>query len=537
MNIPDISKLSPAQCREIHIKIHYPEFYKYLNDTYKDIAFKEKLYWYFNDITKMPVCKNCGKPVKFTNSKIGYSQYCCVKCSNSSKEKIEKTQQIFNERYGGDAPICNPNVIAKMKATCKKRYGVENCQQNKYIKEKTKQTLIERYGGQGNSSIILKEKYINTCEKRYGVDNPAKSDVIKDKISKSKRNYIIDTHKYIIGYVDSDNLICKCKCPHAECNKCESKDFEIESSLLANRLYHGIEICTKLLPYNSLSSSYELRLCEFLDNHNIEYKRNVRNIISKEIDIYIPSKKLAIEFNGIYHHSDRCKPNNYHINKFNICKESDIKLILIWEDQYLNHKDICESIILSKLGIYSNKIYARKCKLEKISSNIAREFYTNNHIQGFCSATIHYGLYYGKELVSMMSFGKRNLGKNFNRKWELIRYCSKLNTLVIGGVSKLFKRFLNEYTPDSVISWSSNDISDGNMYKALGFEFENSSVSYWYIDKNMNRYHRSGYSKSNLIKKGLIEANDTRSEKEIMKDLGYYKIYDTGQTKWRYSFK
>ena len=103
-----------------------------------------------------------------------------------------------------------------------------------------------------------------------------------------------------------------------------------------------------------------------------------------------------------------------------------------------------------------------------MSSNIAREFYDKNHIQGFCAATIHYGLYYKNELVSMMSFGKRSLGREFNKDWELIRYCTKINTLVIGGASKLFKNFIKEYNPKEIISWSSNDISNGNMYKLLG---------------------------------------------------------------------
>ena len=488
MIVPDINKLTGAQCREIHFKIHYPEFYEYLYNTYNDLSFKEMLYWYYNDIKEKPVCKNCGGPVKFINSKNGYAHHCCVKCSNSCKEKIEKTKKIFNERYGGNAPICNKNVLAKMKATNIERYGVENCQQNKKIKEKTKQTTVEKYGGQGNGSKILKEKYIETCKNIYGVDNAAKADIVKDKISKSRRKHEINTHKYIVGYIDSDKLICKCRCPHDSCNRCKEKEFEIESSLLANRLYHNIEICTKLLPYNSLTSSYELYLCEFLSRYDIKYQQNVRNIISKELDIYIPSHNIAIEFNGIFHHSVERKPNNYHINKFNECKEKGIQLITIWMDQYLSKIDIVKSIILSKIGIYERKIYARKCQLKEVPSNIARDFYNKNHIQGFCSATIHYGLYYNDELVSMMSFGKRSLGKGFNEKWELIRYCSKLNTLIIGGSSKLFKHFLKEYNPNNVISWSSNDISNGCMYKMLGFKQENTSMSYWYIDKKyLNR--------------------------------------------------
>lgn len=532
MLIPDINTLTPAQCREAHIKIHYTEFYEFLYNKYKDISFNEMLYWYFNDIKEKPVCKNCGGAVKFINSKVGYAQHCCVKCSNSSKEKIAKTQKVFNERYGGNAPICNPDILAKIKATNIERYGVENCQQNVDIKEKTKLTSIERYGGQGNGSNILKKKYISTCENLYGVDNAAKSNIVKEKISNSRRKHEINTHKYIIGYIDSDKLICKCRCPHKECNKCEEKTFEIESTLLANRLSHNIEICTKLLEYNPLTSKYELYLCDFLDRYNIEYQRSVRDVISKELDIYIPSKNIAIEFNGVYWHSDETKPNNYHIKKWKECKEKGIQLISIWEDQYLTKIDIVKSLLLNKLGVCKNKIYARKCILKEVSSKDASQFYKNNHIQGKCSANIHYGLYYNDELVSMMSFGKRSLGKNFNNDWELIRYCSKINTVIVGGTSKLFNKFIKDHNPETIISWSSNDISDGKMYKMLGFKLENESSSYWYVSNNMKRYHRVNFSKQNLIKKGLITEDDKRTEKEITEQLGFKRIFDTGQTKW-----
>ena len=225
-------------------------------------------------------------------------------------------------------------------------------------------------------------------------------------------------------------------------------------------------------------------------------------------------------------------PNNYHINKFKECQEKGIQLISIWEDQYLTKINIIKSIILSKLGIYSEKIYARKCIIDIVDSKIANEFYSSNHLQSKCNASIHYSLKYNGEIIAMMSFGKRSLGKNFNNDWELIRYCSKINTLIVGGVSKLFKHFIKEYKPKTIISWSSNDISNGNMYKKLGFEFENMSSSYWYISNSMKRYHRSNFSKSNLIKKSLIKEDDERSEKEITYDLGFIRIFDTGQTKW-----
>ena len=535
MNIPDINTLKPAQCREVVIKKNYPDFYKFLNDNYpSDITFSEKMYWYYNNISSKPTCPYCGKPVGFINSKMGYGIYCSKECSNKAPEKKQKLKTIFNEKFGGNAPACSKEVRSKMESTMLERFGVKNCQQNKEVSIRTKNTITDRYGGQGNGSKLLKEKYIKTCLNKYGVENGSKSTEAREKLSIAKRKYTIENHDYIVDYIDdNDKLLCKCKCLHEECNKCVEKEFVIDSTVLANRLSHGIEICTKLLPFKPLTSKYELILANILREHNIEFETNCRGIISKELDIYIPSKNIAIEFNGIFHHSDERKPNNYHINKFNECKEKGIQLISIWEDLYITKYNIVKSVILSKLGVYNSKIYGRKCCIEVVDSKTANTFYNNNHIQGACNASIHYALIYDNDIVAMMSFGKRSLGKDCDLQWELIRYCSQLNTCVIGGSSKLFNRFIKDYNPHSIISWSSNDISNGSMYSMLGFEFLTSTSSYWYVSKKTcKRFHRSSFSKANLIKKNVITSDDNRSEREIAVSLNFRRIFDSGQSKW-----
>ena len=524
MKTTDLEKLKPSQCREIVIKKNYSEFYNFLINNYpSDITFSEKLYWYFNKLNSKPICPVCGKTTIFENVNKGYRKYCSKSCSNKDCDKIEYTKSICIKKFGGIAPIYSDSVKQKMNNTMIEKYGVINCQQNNEIKGKTKKTMIEKYGGQGNASILLKEKYNNTCYKKYNVDNASKNNEIKEKISKSRRNYEINNHKYIIDYINDDNteLVCKCKCPHIDCKECSEKYFIINPAILANRISHNIELCTKLLPIKSQFSTYELKLRQLLDNNNIEYQTSVRNIISKELDI---------EFNGVYWHSDKIKDKTYHINKYNECLKKGIQLISIWEDQFVNKYNIIESLILHKLGKTNNKIFARKCTIEKIKSSDAQKFYEVNHIQGKSGATVHYGLIYNNEIVSIMSFGKRAIGDCTN--WELIRFCNKLNTYVIGAASRLFKYFIKEYNPDNIISWSSNDISNGNMYKQLGFNCLNTTNSYWYISKNLQRYHRSGFNKANLIKKGIIENTDTRSESQIMMNNEYYKIWDSGQTKW-----
>lgn len=112
----------------------------------------------------------------------------------------------------------------------------------------------------------------------------------------------------------------------------------------------------------------------------------------------------------------------------------------------------------------------------------------------------------------------------------MYRFCNKLNTQIIGGASKLFKHFINNYQVNKIESFSSNDISNGLLYNKLGFKLESETISYWYI-KNKKRYHRYKFRKSELVKLGY---DKNKTEFQIMEDNGYHRIYDTGQKKWIY---
>ena len=577
IDFPDIEALNASTVQERYFKLHYCNLHKYIIDNTPEYKWPERVYMIYHNIDKRPLCPSCGNECHFFNIKVGYGLHCSRKCiSKSNLTKIKKEQSSL-KKWGVKNPMQSKEIQDKIKQTNLEKYGVENVYQSKEIQDKIKQTNLEKYGVEyalqnddvkrklketclekyGVEYISQSKEFKEICKQnsleKYGVDHPMKSNVIKQnvrkihkgkygveyisqrpdvikKIAASLRKNHMDKDPNIIGYTDDYQLIIKC--PHCDCNKCDKKYFIIPGGIYHDRKRINAELCTNIMPINPLISTYELRLRELLDKYNIDYKFSIRNIISKELDIYIPSHNIAIEFNGVYWHSDKNKENNYHINKYKECQEKGIQLITIWEDQYVNHPEICESIILSKLGIYSEKIHGRKCTIEKVDSKTANDFYINNHLQSKCNASVHYALKYNGKIVAMMSFGKRSLGNNFNNEWELIRYCSKTHINIIGGASRLFNRFIKEYSPKCVVSWSSNDISNGNMYKKLGFEFEKMSSSYWYISSSIKRYHRSNFSKSNLIKKGLIKEDDERSEREITKELGFIRIFDTGQTKW-----
>lgn len=149
------------------------------------------------------------------------------------------------------------------------------------------------------------------------------------------------------------------------------------------------------------------------------------------------------------------------------------------------------------------------------------------------NGSIRIGLYNGDELVSLMVFGHKRKalgsGVSFN-EYELYRYCNKLDTHVVGGASRLFNYFIKEYPECIVESFSSNDISTGDLYRILGFKLiGEQKSSYWYVDNEMNRHHRYKFRKDALVRCGL---DSNLSESEITTCLGLFKIYDSGQQKW-----
>lgn len=296
--------------------------------------------------------------------------------------------------------------------------------------------------------------------------------------------------------------------------------------------------CHKCNPPTYFGTSLEeKKLVDFIQGIKI---CNSRNIISPfELDIYLPNNNVAIEYNGLYWHSESMgKYNDYHLNKWNKCREKNIHLIQIFSDEWLNKEDIVKSRILNILKQTPNKIYARKCEIKEIIDiKIKNQFLNNNHIQGEDKSKIKIGLYYENNLVSVMTFGipRKAIGKSknsINNEYELVRFCNILNTNVIGGASRLLKYFIKKYSPNKIYSFADNRWSDinNNVYKNLGFTLTSiSPPGYWYTKDFLNRLHRYNFNKNKLIENG----NDkNKTEFEIMDELGYHRIWDCGVSRY-----
>lgn len=253
---------------------------------------------------------------------------------------------------------------------------------------------------------------------------------------------------------------------------------------------------------------------------------NDRTILDgKELDIVLPDVGIAFEYNGVYWHNSDNVGKHFHIDKIIKCfNNSGYTLIHIFEDMWKTKKDIVKSRIRSLLG-GTTKIYARNCEIKEIS--FPQEFLETNHLQGAGSySSINLGLFYCGDLVSVMTFGPPRFTKDF--QYELIRFCSLLDITVVGGASKLLKYFRNKYS-GSIISYSNKAWSAGNLYKQLGFTYLRTSEPNYRYYKGIKSLSRMACQKHKLVEQGY---NSDLTEEQIMKERGYFKVYDAGNDVW-----
>lgn len=424
-------------------------------------------------------CKICGRPTNYFNLAMGYRTYCSAECSRKDENIYKLAKETNLAKYGHTCSLANQDVRKKALDTKEEKYGNRYYCNSQKSREKYNQKTLEKYKAD-----------ITDCD--------------------------------IISYKDK-KFMCECK-------KCGTV-FDITESLAYLRHYrYGISLCTVCFPLLDGSSGQEKEIADFIksvyDGTVIENDRTVLD--KKELDIYLPDRKIAFEFDGLFWHNELYKEKNYHVAKSDQCEDQGIQLIHIFEDEWKYQQDIVKSRICGLLGI-NTRIFARKCTIKEIPYGVSKIFLDQNHIQGNCMSTYRYGLYYNDELVSIMTFGK----SRFNDEYELLRFCNKLNTNVVGGASRLFCHFMKEHREiKEIISFADRRWSVGNLYRKLGFEFVEKTVpSYFYVVDNA-RHNRIEFQKHKLIESGF---DKNKTEHEIMLVRKIYRVYDCGNLKYRYT--
>ena len=291
----------------------------------------------------------------------------------------------------------------------------------------------------------------------------------------------------------------------------------------------------------SYRSKAEIEIAEFIESLGINLKiGDKKQLNGIELDIFLPDNKIAIEYNGLYWHSEkRGKTKHYHNDKTKKCLDKGIRLIHIFSDEWLTKKEIIKNRIKNLLNKNDKKIYARKCEIIIPNKEEKKIYLNENHLQGNDKSSIFYGLKYENKIVAIISFGAlRNVMGNKNKnknEYELYRYASNN---VTGGFSKLLNHFLKTINPNRIITYADRNWSPSNdfcFYGDKGFRFiGETKPNYSYTKRYDVREHRFNYRKDKLVTLGY---DKTKSESTIMFELGYDRVWDTGNLKYELNKK
>jgi len=276
------------------------------------------------------------------------------------------------------------------------------------------------------------------------------------------------------------------------------------------------------------TSKGEKEIFEYLKKHLPAISNDRSLLKSKELDIYIPSKNIAVEFNGLYWHDETRKSKNYHYDKWLECKQQGVQLIQIWEDDWKNNPELILNMLAYKLNLkVSKRIYARTTKIIQVPKKEAERFLEKNHIQGFASGSYYLGLVDSKtnDLISVLVLRKEK-GETLN----IIRFASSCN--VIGGFTKLLKYAKTHYVAQKIITFSDNSVSNGNLYSSTGFKaVKLLPPDYMYIIRGQ-RKHKFGYRISKFKTDPELTYIEGYSEKQLADLNNLTRIWDAGKIKW-----
>ena len=509
------------------------------------------------------ICEN-GKIKKFVSFSNGFkgcgiAARCeCVRKQVSSsvsesKKHISVAQQATTNKIRSATNLQKYGVecVAQLPANIKKfkdwYANPENVEKNL---DKIKRTNLQKYGVENCKSLPeVEQKIIATCLARYGVENVSQIPSTKAKLKARTAEYKLTGHLIKKGYdrfslyvnenfnfnvttskdeytgIDSGQLL------HFSCIECGHQKY---SKFHYNRGLN-CDFCNPRVP--SFVSGEEQAVYDFISNelgivNGIQGDKTLIN--PYELDMIFTDQKIAIEYCGLYWHSELSsgKQKTYHYDKMLKTKLAGYRLITIFSDEWLLRNDIVKSKLRNIFKKTTQRHYARNLTVKLADSMTSKNFLDANHLQGNSSAKINLGLYAADTLVALMTFSNGRAALNtpvMPDEYELVRFVTN-GSSVVGGASKLLTNFIRLYNTRKITSYADNRWSEGAVYDTIGFTAVGKpTIGYWYVDNYTRRLHRYNFTKSNLVREG----NDpTKTEWQIMQDLGYDKIWDCGHQKY-----
>lgn len=509
--------------------------------------------------TEPAKCIQCGGPVKFISYAEGYRRYCSNICR--AKGTAAQAEKTCLERYGVRRPAQHPTVRARMRQTCLEHHGVENIFLDT---RKVEAGRIKKYGSLENLQQHRKrvgavaaqkretekgdyhQKTKLTNLERYGHVCSIHGPTVWAEVQQTKRRKYfkkLSTNPRILEKVilrfSEDDYVRTVDASTGEvirypwtCVVCGT-DFE---DYIANG---NIPRCPTCYP-PSVCGVIEREIADWIKNtYSGVIIENTRRILpdGKELDIYLPDARLAIELNELYWHSENGpshRGEQYHLNKTVQCEAMGIQLLHIFEHEWLNKKSIIQSMIQSRLNIGMTRIGARQCTIVSLTSQESQVFFEANHIQGYAPAAVRVGLQYDGEVVAALLVSKNRFREG---TYEIVRFATKTFHRIPGALSKLWKTVL-PLLPESctVLSYADRRYFTGGCNTEIGFVIDHiNPPGFGYTKDYKTIENRLKYQKHKLQKKFPTLYSEQLTEWEIMQLAGYDRVWDCGTVAYTFT--
>lgn len=480
------------------------------------------------------------------------------------------------ELYGVDSSAKVADIQAKQKATVKAKYGAENIMQTDTGKKRLQKIMMERYGVPCN--LMARDDVYDFSKRCYDalMSDNVWVRVLK-KLAQDKKvsydmlykEYPLYRRDFILSMQVSDHIETLCKTwkkVGRDVIKYPTNTFFKMPVVMASTFlneYAKKGLISLPSNFNCFKSQYELMVANYLDSLGVKYEVNNRSVLGgKEIDFYIPEKKIGIEINpSVSHNSNKYAKNRgrlfgskeelYHYDKYKAATKAGIVLLQLFEYD-LNPEQFDKKtkyLLKQKLCGYDEKIYARKTVVYEAKRDIRTKcvaFLNEYHLQGSATATKYFAMEYCGELVGVASF------KQHKGYVELKRLCFTHGVQVLGGLSKFIKAYFKSDTNCDIIkSFSDNNIGDGTGYLRAGAELVGEiKTSLCFISPNngLDMYSwqiatpwsaKSGvlskYTSQLSAQNEIDEYIETKLPHRFDDGHGYDRVYRVGSKIWQFS--
>ena len=281
---------------------------------------------------------------------------------------------------------------------------------------------------------------------------------------------------------------------------------------------HGCKQCVHLI------SRGEQEIADYVRSLGVEVVQSDRSVIApQELDIWIPSHRLAIEFNGLYYHSEERRGRTYHADKTRACMSVGVRLLQIYEDEWSfpHAQGITKRHIAHLLGRSPRGIGARKCSVCSLSAAEASEFLSVHHIQGAGAGSVRLGLRDADGRLRAVM-----LLQDHGKEWVLTRYAADG---VVGGFSKLLAR-----APRPILTFADLRYSYGDLYEQHGFARAGELPPDYYWCKGPDRRNKRQFRHANAHR--VLENYDPAlTEDQNATAHGWHKVWDCGKLRYVYA--